>query len=101
MALRFVVAPPVTDELRESVVQLWTEVASAGGAVAYAVRPAARRVRRRQADRDAVPGEPPWRIDRALPVFIGDREPDGLSSVFEVGDPAYERAVDLILEARR
>lgn len=43
----------------------------------------------------------PWRLDRALPMFISDREPDGLSSVFEVGDPAYERVVDLILEARR
>jgi hypothetical protein len=34
-------------------------------------------------------------------VFIGDREPDGLSSVFEVGDPAYETVIGLILEARR
>ncbi|MEN3310411.1 MAG: hypothetical protein V7603_6613 [Micromonosporaceae bacterium] len=36
MALRFVVAPPLTDELCESVIQLWTEVASAGGAVGFA-----------------------------------------------------------------
>ena len=43
----------------------------------------------------------PWRLDRALPAFISDREPDGLSSVFEMGDPAYERVVDLILQARR
>lgn len=48
----------------------------------------------------ADPERCPWRLDRALPAFIGDREPDGLSSVFEGGDPAYERVVDLILEAR-
>jgi GNAT superfamily N-acetyltransferase len=36
MDLRFVVAPPVTDELSESVIQLWTEVAAAGGAVGFA-----------------------------------------------------------------
>ncbi len=36
MALRFVVAPPLPDELPEQVIQLWTEVAAAGGAVGFA-----------------------------------------------------------------
>ncbi|HKT00106.1 MAG TPA: GNAT family N-acetyltransferase [Rugosimonospora sp.] len=36
MRLRFVVAPPLTDELCESVIELWTEVAAAGGAVGFA-----------------------------------------------------------------
>ncbi len=43
----------------------------------------------------------PRRLDRALSVFIADHEPDGLSSVWEPGDPAYERVVDIILAARR
>ena len=43
----------------------------------------------------------PLRLDRALSAFIADHEPDGLSSVWEVGDPAYERVVDLIVAARR
>jgi hypothetical protein len=43
--------------------------------------------------------EYPWRVDHALPVFIGD--PEGLSSSFEPDDPDYDRVIDLILEARR
>jgi GNAT superfamily N-acetyltransferase len=35
MGLHFVLDPPVTDDLREAVVQLWTEVAAAGGAVGF------------------------------------------------------------------
>jgi GNAT superfamily N-acetyltransferase len=36
MPLRFIVAPPLTKDLREPVIRLWTEVASAGGAVGFA-----------------------------------------------------------------
>lgn len=45
--------------------------------------------------------EYPWRLDRALGVFIGDNEPDGLALVWGLGDPAYEQVVDLILAAGR
>ena len=35
MALTFVLDPPLTPSLREQVVQLWTEVTNAGGAVGF------------------------------------------------------------------
>jgi GNAT superfamily N-acetyltransferase len=36
MTLQFTVSAPLTDELRESVIELWTEVTVAGGAVGFA-----------------------------------------------------------------
>ncbi|WP_067506055.1 GNAT family N-acetyltransferase, partial [Actinoplanes sp. TFC3] len=35
MALEFVLDPPLTDELREDIVQLWADVTNAGGAVGF------------------------------------------------------------------
>lgn len=43
----------------------------------------------------------PWPLNRALGVFIGYHEPNGLASAWKVGDPAFERTVDLILPAWR
>lgn len=43
----------------------------------------------------------PVGADRALRAFLTDHEPDGLSSVWEPGDSAYGRIVDLVLDARR
>jgi GNAT superfamily N-acetyltransferase len=35
MTIRFVLDPPLTDDLRERIVALWTEVTNAGGAVGF------------------------------------------------------------------
>jgi len=43
----------------------------------------------------------PWPVDRALRIFISDNEPEGLQSVWDEGDPAYDRVLELVTAARR